>query len=77
MSDFWEIWAPLLLVCAGMPIVFVVAFVGVNYLDCRGFQSGTGIPTKWEWGCYAQVDGRWVPKDYAFGDAHELRHKKQ
>lgn len=48
---------------------------GVDYLNCRGFQSGTGIETRYEWGCYAKVGDKWVPKAYAFGDAHELRIK--
>jgi hypothetical protein len=49
--------------------------VGADYLDCKGFHRGTGIETRWEWGCYAKVNGQWVPKKYAFGDAHELRVK--
>lgn len=58
-------------------IVWCVACLvaALDYADCRGFQSGTGIETKWRWGCYAKVDGQWVPKAYAFGDVNELRIK--
>lgn len=65
------------MVVAGV-VVFAGLFaviVGVDWLDCRGFARGTGIETRWEWGCYASVDGKWVPKKYAFGDAHEVRVK--
>lgn len=50
---------------------------GWDYLDCKGFSNGTGIETRWWWGCYANVEGQWVPKDYAFGKAHELRLKEK
>jgi hypothetical protein len=49
--------------------------VAVDYLDCQGFNKGTGIETRWHWGCYAKVDDQWVPKQYAFGSAHEVRIK--
>lgn len=50
-------------------------FAGIDYISCRGFANGTGIETRWEWGCYARMDGKWVPKEYVFGSAHEVRLK--
>ena len=76
MRDFMEFFVPLLLMLGVLLILLVGVFVSVDYLDCRGFNKGTGIETKWSWGCYANVDGKWVPKAYAFGNAHEVRVKK-
>jgi hypothetical protein len=56
--------------------VLIGGALGASYLDCRGFGKTTGIETQWNWGCYAKVNGEWVPKDYVFGDAHELRGKR-
>lgn len=75
MDDFL---GPLVFMIALMLLVFLGIFgivTTIEYVDCLGFESGTGIKTKWAWGCYAEVDGKWVPKQYAFGDAHELRVK--
>ena len=58
-----------------LSLMVAAGVTGVDYLNCSGLQTGTGIPTRWSWGCYAQVNGRWVPSKYVFGDAHELRIK--
>jgi len=79
MNDFYEdVIVPFLLIAlVAACIFFIIAVsVGIDYLDCRGFQKGTGIETRYEWGCYANVDGRWVPKEYAFGNANEFRIKE-
>ena len=52
-------------------------YATVDYMACRGFAKGTGMETRWEWGCYAKVDGKWVPKEFVFGNAHDLRVKQQ
>lgn len=80
MNDFYEDIIILLIVpvCIFFMLMlgsFAVS-AGIDYLDCRGFQKGTGIETRYEWGCYANVDGRWVPKAYAFGSANEFRIKE-
>lgn len=59
----------IVVVCVGL--VGVVCLV--DYLSCIGFAQGTGIETRWSWGCYANVGGEWVPSKYVFGQAHELR----
>jgi hypothetical protein len=61
-------------------VISIFAFIGVltisiSYASCKGFESGTGIETKWKFGCYANVDGNWIPADYVFGDVNELRIK--
>ena len=57
-------------------VVTILGLVGgIDYLDCRGFAKGTGIETQWSWGCYAKVDGQWIPKQYVFGTANEIRLK--
>lgn len=46
----------------------------VTYIHCSSFAEGTGYPTKQvKLSCYAQVDGKWVPKNYVFGRANEIR----
>lgn len=77
MRDFMEIFVPLMLFLVVFILSIVALVATVDYLDCRGFETGTGIETKWAWGCYANVGGQWVPKKYAFGDAHELRIKEK
>lgn len=75
-NDFFDFFLPL--------IFFVVVIIGggsalligVDYLDCRGFAE-TGYEVKWNWGCYAKVDGKWLPKKYVFGEANEIRLKKE
>lgn len=58
----------------GLGAIFVFVTT-ISYLDCRGFANGTGIETRWAWGCYANVDGRWVPSKYVFGETNEIRVK--
>lgn len=71
MRELLAFIALLFAVCA-----FFLAFAcAIDYLDCRGFSGATGIETSWRWGCYAKVGDRWVPKDFVFGKANELRIK--
>lgn len=64
-------------------VIVIVLFLGgvfailatVDYLDCRGFGAATGMSTRWEWSCYANVGDKWVPKKYVFGEANEVRVK--
>ena len=80
MNDFYEdIIVPLLVLGSVVAVFIFVIFAvsaGIDYLDCRGFQKGTGIETRYEWGCYANVDGKWIPKAYAFGNVNEFRIKE-
>lgn len=74
-QDLMEFFAPFFLI--GAVLIFVVTglAVGLEMLDCSGFARGTGYETRWAWGCYAKVGNEWVPKDYVFGKAQELRLK--
>lgn len=53
-------------------VMFGIAYV-MDSLSCAGFQKGTGYETRYNLGCYANVDGKWVPKEYVFGNANEIR----
>lgn len=75
MRDLLEFLIPMFLVVLLIIFAAVGLIAGLDYLDCRGFHQGTGIETRWSWGCYAKVEGQWVPKDYAFGKVNELRLK--
>jgi hypothetical protein len=72
MYGFYEDIVMPLLVIGGLLLALllgIAAFIAAwDYADCKGFNKGTGIETRWWWGCYANVD-------YAFGKAHELRLK--
>lgn len=60
--------------------VFWVAFGMFSLSDavnCWAFSNATGYETKWRLTCYAKVDNKWVPKQYVFGNAHELRIKEK
>jgi hypothetical protein len=74
MRDFFEIMfgAVILLAvtCAGL---FGVVCL-VDYTTCKGF-ANTGYETRWQFGCYAKVDGTWMPKEYVYGSAQEIRIK--
>lgn len=48
---------------------------GASYIDCRSFGQVTGHNVRYAWGCYVEVDGKFVPREYVYGSAHELRHK--
>ena len=75
MNDFLEFFIPSIIFLIVLFCSIGGFFVGADYLDCRGFEKGTGIETRWEWGCYAKVDGKWIPKSYVFGQANEVRIK--
>jgi hypothetical protein len=50
-------------------------FSGIDYTDCHYFEKATGNKTKWSFGCYVEMDGKYVPKKYFYGDVNELRIK--
>ena len=78
MDDFFEdlrFLSVFLLFIFGVVVFIGGLVVSVNYASCKGFESGTGIETKWKFGCYANVDGNWLPAEYVFGDVNELRIK--
>jgi len=83
VSDFLEWLFDDCLICGFVAMIAVLlggvfAFaVIVDKLDCGGFERATGIETRWEWACYAKVDGKWIPKKFVFGDANELRIKSK
>ena len=59
-----------------LALAFIALFaLSISYASCKGFEDGTGIETKFEFGCYANVDGKWLPAEYVFGDVNELRIK--
>jgi hypothetical protein len=49
-----------------MTIVFALIY-GFDRYDCAAFERATGVETKYEFGCYAKQNGKWVPKEYVFG----------
>lgn len=74
---FKEVFVP---VFAALVVVVALAIglvAGINFIHCTGFESGTGIKTKWRFGCYAFHDGKWMPSDHVFGNANELRIKNK
>lgn len=77
MSDIWDFFMEVMLPVAVIALVFLGAICGlivtVSYLDCSGFRDGTGIETRWAWGCYVKHEDQWVPKDYYFGKVLEHR----
>ncbi len=77
MIDFLEGFLGLVMVLVVFGLGVFSFAVGVDYLGCRGFGNGTGYQVKYEWGCYANVNGRWVPSKFVFGEANELRIKEQ
>ncbi len=75
LDDLLDFFVPLAIVVLVLGGATIAIVAGIDYLSCRGFSKGTGIDTRWEWGCYANVDGKWVPSEYVFGKAKELRIK--
>lgn len=52
---------------------------GVDYMQCEGFAESTHANAwRYNWGCYVMLDnGRWVPKDYVYGEVTEIRAVQQ
>lgn len=79
MSDFWDFLCEFILPF-GIVMGIIAGGGGIIYtadrIDCSGFETATGTKTEYHgFTCYAQVQGQWVPKQYVFGDAHEVRLK--
>lgn len=76
MSNFLDD-LKLVMLCAGILLFVGVAMVGgactVQYAKCVGFGRATGANVRYDWGCYVEVNGEWVSKDYAY----ELRKKEK
>jgi len=76
MRDFIEM---IVVIGGAMAIIFFAVCVPVyiaDRVDCSGFQEATGIETQYSGlKCYAKVDGKFVPKEYVFGNAIEARVK--
>lgn len=49
--------------------------VSIGVYQCHGLSRATGLETRWDGGCYVHSGDRWVPSNYVFGDAHEMRIK--
>lgn len=60
-----------LIVCVG--VSFFSLFWFVESSKCAAFGRATGYETKFDWDCYAKVDGKFVPREFVFGRAIELR----
>jgi hypothetical protein len=73
MSFFTECALPLFAAFLAVLLLTLGFGFGLTYLDCMGFGAGTGMKTRFAWGCYVETKDGWVPKEYAFGAAHEVR----
>lgn len=78
MRDFFELLGSILcmltLVIGG---IFGIAYM-LDKTQCDGFSSATGYETKYRGlNCYAKYNGQWVPKEYVFGKALEVRKGDQ
>jgi hypothetical protein len=74
MKDFFTFVGSILVFAIVVVSLIVGIASGIDYLECQGFKN-TGYETKWEWSCYANVDGHWVPRAFVFGNAQEVRLK--
>lgn len=60
-------------------IVFAIIGAGLalgfalDAVHCAGFGRATGHETRYHLACYVKVGDRWVPLDYVYGNAVELR----
>ena len=49
-------------------VVSVIGIVnGIAYIDCTSFSRATGIVTKYDFGCYAYYNDKWVPNEVVYG----------
>jgi hypothetical protein len=76
VREEWKFGGVLVLTMMVLLSVLGSAFALADYIKCSGFERSTGITTLWNFGCYANVDGKWVPQEYVYGNAHELRKGK-
>jgi hypothetical protein len=75
--DFWEAGGMVIVIIIGIATLVVGGMTTISYLQCYGLHRATGIEVRYDFGCYAKVDNRWVPSQYVFGTAHELRIKEE
>jgi len=73
--EFWEVIAPVIVFIVALFAAVIGGFVGIDYLGCRGFGEATGRNVQYAFGCYVEINGQYVPREYVYGAAHELRHK--
>jgi hypothetical protein len=75
VRDVIELLIPIFIILVGGMVFFVVLFMGIDYATCKGFGAATETSVRYSFGCYVEVDGKFVPREYVYGNAHELRHK--
>jgi len=77
MDDFIEFLGIMFVAIIAIVLAIFIPAYAFDRISCSGFESGTGHQTKYEGlQCFAKVDDQWVPKEYVFGDAKELRLKE-
>lgn len=74
-SDFIENFAPVFAILGVVMSLMAGGVAVTDYAMCKGFGASVGTETRWNFGCYVKKGYQWVPKEYYFGDAHELRVK--
>ncbi len=67
MRDAFEMLFVIVAICGGFMAIVLSVLYGVDRYDCAAFEQATGVETKYEFGCYAKQNGKWVPKEYVFG----------
>lgn len=72
MKEFFEAFGIVLALLLVLLLIVFVFMTGAAYLDCKGF-ARTGYETEYHWGCYVKVGDNWVPKQYVYGTANEVR----
>lgn len=77
MNDISDLIGIAFILCTIL-IIVLLSVGGVSYIgeiiECYGFEDATKIETKMEgFTCYAHVDGKWIPKDFVYGSAHDIR----
>jgi hypothetical protein len=73
--EFFKFWLPPIAIIVGGLSILAAFLFTMDYYQCQGFSNATGRSVRYSWGCYVEVQGEYVPKEYVYGKAHELRHK--
>ena len=75
MRDVIELFSIIVGVVFCILLSTFLLILGFNYIDCSALEK-TGYKTQFYWGkCMVQVDGKYVPKEYVFGNVNEFRVK--